>query len=52
MSFFRSVITLILVSLLVSVGCNGNVDSIKGNPPQQAEMRPPEPKGPGGGVMK
>lgn len=51
MSSIRSLITLILVSLLVSVGCGGNKDANKGTEPEKKEMKPPEPKGPGGGEM-
>jgi|YNPBryunderm2012_1023409.scaffolds.fasta_scaffold40273_2 hypothetical protein len=52
----RSLITLILVSLLVSVGCNGNKDatkvSSKGTETEKKETKPTEPKGPGGSEMK
>jgi hypothetical protein len=52
----RSLITLIVVPVLVAAGCNGNKDgtkaSGKGSETQKQEVKPAEPKGPGGEEMK
>lgn len=58
MSSIRSLITLILASLLISVGggCGGDTteapDDTRANEQQNGETKPAEPRGPEGGEMK
>jgi len=56
MSSIRSLITLILASLLISIGggCGSDTkkDGTKATEPEKKETKPAEPKGPGGGEMK
>jgi hypothetical protein len=56
MPSIRSLVTLILVSLFVSAGCDGGKDNNKGGSngteTPKHEPTPSEPKGPGGGEMK